>query len=112
MTPTQSEVNHALAQIEAEEDDQLFYHELGEHNHNRQLARERIAQYRAATVDDIIETRITGTRSRWPVDADSTVRLARIGQVDVPKQKSLFKPLCLIVGMLLIGYAIFRILVF
>jgi hypothetical protein len=30
------------------------------------------------TVDDYLETRVTGTHMRWPLDAETTARLRRV----------------------------------
>lgn len=80
------------------------YHAMG--NHNRAIARERIAAYRM-NVDDIIETRVTGQRSYFPADADTTERLRNLS-FDADDRPSVLKPVLFVLAVLLIGYAIVR----
>lgn len=97
--PTQAEIDATLKTMEADGD---FYHELGEHN--REVARERIAAFRA-NVDDITQTRITGYHARWPQDLDTQDRLVRMLESNDPRP-SIVKPILIGILILLGAFAV------
>jgi hypothetical protein len=59
-------------------------------------------QFNDLSVDDIIETRISGERAVWPSDVESIERLRTLGQQDVPERQTFLKSVC---GVLLFALA-------